>query len=95
VCTIISSICNFNLFLKENENLSLPFEDINQNYKEHTKSFMNLDDYFFIGNMRVKLLNFIIVYKNLLSGFQTHDLSHRGYCLLPLDQNLILNVNGH
>jgi hypothetical protein len=42
--------------------------------------------------MRVKLSNFIIVYKDLSSGFQTHDLLYGECCLLPLDQMLVLTL---
>jgi hypothetical protein len=49
-------------------------------------------EFFFIGKMRVKSLNFIIVYKDLLFGFRNQDLSHRKCCLLQLDQRLILQI---
>jgi hypothetical protein len=33
--------------------------------------------FFFIKKMRVKLLNFIIIHKDFLSEFRTHDLSQK------------------
>jgi hypothetical protein len=50
-----------------------------------------MNDFFFIEKMRVKFLNFIIVHKDSSSEFRTHDLPHRGCCLLSLDQRLVLD----